>query len=115
MAPLLLAHMEAGRLPHSISLKGQGGGSVHTRNEIRPKLKDGVTDEDARRIFKKYDLGYMFSDRPNSQSLMGYIKQYLSDDETLPARERVDEAEVPPELLDILVIEDNYKVAANGL
>jgi hypothetical protein len=112
LAAAIKAHVESGKLP--VSMKLDGGGNVHQRNEIRPFFKKEYSDEDIERVLRENGLSHMLG-KPNHNTLRGYVLQYLDDDESKPARERIKPGSIPSELLDMLVVEDNYKTAVNGL
>lgn len=118
LAKFVKDYVEQGLLPPS--MKMPDGGTIFQRNDIRPKVKPGVNKERVAELFAKYDLDYMFSGSPNHQSLRGWLNQYLDGDESKTARERVKVDDtgvegVPSELLDILIVEDNYSTQVNGL
>lgn len=114
---VIQTHMERGDLPTSMPV--DGGGNVHIKHEVWGSVPADKLEEFHRLMQTKYadtdfDLRYMLSDKPNAQSLRGWINERLDDDKTKTATERL-RGVVPDDLLECLKVTDKHYINANGL
>lgn len=113
---VIQAHMAAGDIP--VSMPVDGGGNVHIKHEVWVSVPDDQLERFLA-VAAKYDgtdysVSHLITGKPNTRSLTSFISDYLDDDKTKEAVDRL-KGNLPDDLVACLKVTDKHYINANGL